>query len=189
MPFFTNRMDIFAHTLWTNMVFYKKYKRELRNRMIAVLFGVLPDLFSFTPVFLYSFFAREGFMDLIGKNIWVIRYAGESYNYTHSIIFFLLAVFCVGLYRYFYMKGKSLFKKYDAGINGLLYWPMFGWLLHILIDIPTHKNFYETPFLFPISDYRFSYGISWAHPVFMVINYSALALVYIYWFLVLRKKS
>jgi hypothetical protein len=65
---------------------------------------------------------------------------------------------------------------------------MWGWALHIVIDIFTHKNFYETPFLFPVSGFRFSHGISWAHPTFMLVNYLALATVYVIWFLVLRKK-
>ena len=32
---------------------------------------------------------------------------------------------------------------------------MLGWLMHILIDIPTHSfSYYATRFLWPISDYR-----------------------------------
>lgn len=169
-------MDVFAHTLWTNVVFYKKYRLERLNRFIAVVFGLLPDLFSFVPIFVYRFFTGEDFFDLIGRNIWVVRYASESYNYTHSVVVFALAVGLVFVVR-------KLFNK------SAFYWPMWGWLLHILIDIPTHKNFYETPFLFPLSGYQFSHGISWSHPTFMVINYGALALIYIFWFLVLRKQN
>jgi hypothetical protein len=169
-------MDVFAHTLWTNVVFYKKYRLEKWNRFVAVLFGVLPDLFSFAPVFIYSFVTRTQFFDLIGKNVWVVRYASESYNYTHSIVFFAAAIGGVYLVR------KLM--RWSA-----FYWPMWGWLLHILIDIPTHRGFYETPFLFPLSGYQFSHGISWGHPVFMIINYSTLAAVYIFWFLVLRKQN
>lgn len=169
-------MDIFAHALWTNIVFYKKYRKEVRDRILAILFGLLPDLFSFVPFFVYSFFIQKDFFEMLNSGVWVVSYAAQSYNYTHSIVFFFLAVLIVFIYRKF--KGFSSF-----------YWPMWGWFLHILIDIPTHKDFYETPFLFPFSDYRFSHGISWAHPVFMVINYSVLTLFYLYWFLVLRKKQ
>jgi hypothetical protein len=129
-------------------------------------------LASFTPAFLFSFFACKSFFELIGSNAWVVRYASESYNYTHSLIFFLVVLAIVLIAR----KGK-------------VYWPMFGWLLHILIDIPTHRGFYETPFLFPLSGFRFTHGISWGHPVFMIINYSALILVYLGIFLVSRKKK
>lgn len=174
-------MDIFAHTLWTNIVFYKKYQAERTKRFIAVLFGILPDLCSFAPVFLYSFIARKDFFELIGSGAWVVRYASESYNYTHSIIFFTLAFILVTLYRRYILKISDR--------ERIVYWPMFGWALHIFIDIFTHRSFYETPFLFPFSEFRFSYGISWGHPVFMIINYSLLTIFYLFWFLVLRKRE
>lgn len=169
-------MDIFAHALWTNVVFYKKLKVERVQRFIAVLFGLLPDLFSFVPIFVYRFFTNTDFFDLVGSGAWVAKYASESYNYTHSIVFFGVAILLVFIFRR--ARGYSAF-----------YWPMWGWLLHILIDIPTHRGFYETPFLFPISGYQFSHGISWGHPIFMMVNYGALALIYIIWFLVLRKNK
>jgi hypothetical protein len=56
---------------------------------------------------------------------------------------------------------------------------LLGWALHILIDIPSHTiGFYPTPFLFPISEYRFPYGVSWANTWYMIINYTALAFVW-----------
>ncbi len=102
-------------------------------------------------------------------------------------LFFSLAVLLVALIRFFVHTSKTHDRE-KVVYSRLIYWPMWGWLLHILIDIPTHKNFYETPFLFPLSGYRFSHGISWGHPTFMIINYGALAAVYLFWFLVLRKK-
>ena len=62
---------------------------------------------------------------------------------------------------------------------------LLGWPLHILIDVPTHSSkIFPTPFLFPISNYTFN-GISWGNPIFMLINYSALFIVYLFLF---RKK-
>lgn len=166
-------MDIFAHGLWTNIVFYKKYATEKTQRLIAVLFGVLPDLISFTPATLYVLLTRQDFSpELFFSEKWVFTFAAASYDFTHSIVIFLAAVIIVAIIR----KGK-------------LYWPMWGWALHILIDIPTHKDFYETPFLFPFSDYKFGSGVDWAEPGFMVINYGALVLIYLFWFLVLRKNK
>lgn len=169
-------MDIFAHVLWTNMVYMKKYKNEVRDRVLAVFFGVAPDLVAFVPFFVYTFLGGREFWEVMGSGAWVARYASESYNYTHSAVVFLIVFLIVGFVR----KG---FRK------AFVYWPLFGWLLHVLIDIPTHRDFYETPFLFPVSDYTFSHGVSWGNPVFMTINYSALAVVYILWFLVFRKKN
>ena len=165
-------MDIFAHMAWTNVVFYKKLKAERLNRFIAIMFGVIPDFVSFAPIFIYRFFTNTDFFELIGRDIWVVNFASESYKYTHSIVIFI----AVALLIYF-LRGRNW------------YWPMFGWAVHIFIDVFTHRGFYETPFLFPISPYKFGHGISWGHPTFMVINYSVLALVYLVWFLILRKRK
>lgn len=170
-------MDIFAHMLWTNAVFYKKYVAEKSGRFWAVAFGVLPDLVVFTPAFVYGVY--EAFFHngrTFGPNAffsqaWPFRYAAFGYNFTHSLVIFAVAMAIVTLLR-----------------RGRQYWPMWGWALHILIDIPSHKGFYETPFLFPLSSYKFDFGTSWANPVYMIVNYSLLAAVYLFWFLVLRKK-
>ena len=62
-----------------------------------------------------------------------------------------------------------------------------GWFIHVLIDIPTHTyQFYPTPFLWPVSEWKFD-GFSWGTPWFMVLNYSAIVLVY--WLLKNRRKS
>lgn len=164
-------MDILAHTLWANATFSIKYKNDRRSRWLGALFGVLPDLFSFSPVFIYSFLFDKSESIFNPTTIWA-HYAKESYNYTHSIVIFVLVTLIVAAIR----KWK-------------VWWPMFGWLIHILIDIPTHQGFYETPFLFPISSYRFTHGISWGEPHFMIVNYSALALVYILIFYFSRRKS
>jgi hypothetical protein len=165
-------MDVFAHALWTNVVFYKKYHYEKRQRFTAVAFGVLPDLFVFTPAFLYMIFSGQHFgIESFNSGVWVFRYAAAGYNYTHSLVIFAATMIIVTLIR-----------------GGKQYWPMWGWALHIGIDIFSHKGFYETPFLFPLSDYKFDHGMSWGHPLFMLINYSLLAVVYFFWFLVLRKK-
>jgi hypothetical protein len=55
---------------------------------------------------------------------------------------------------------------------------MLGWLLHILIDIPTHSfSYYATRFLWPVSDYRIN-GIPWWTPWFWAATYGALLGVY-----------
>lgn len=166
-------MDIFAHGLWTNAVYYKKYRYSLKDRLWAVFFGIAPDVASFTPAFLYLIFSRSRFgIETFNSGVWVFRYAAASYNFTHSFVIFALAMGMVTAFR----KGRQ-------------YWPLWGWALHIFLDIFSHKGFYETPFLFPLSGYRFDHGFSWGHPVFMLINYSALALVYILIFSIGRKNK
>lgn len=61
---------------------------------------------------------------------------------------------------------------------------LLGWLLHILIDIPTHSlSYYATRFLWPISDFRID-GIAWWTRWFWLSTYVALVVVY---FLMWRK--
>ena len=61
---------------------------------------------------------------------------------------------------------------------------MLGWLLHILIDIPTHSfSYYATRFLWPLSDYRVD-GIPWWTPWFWTATYGALGVA---WFVLWRK--
>lgn len=166
-------MDILAHTLWTNAVFHTKYHTDRKNRYLAAMFGVLPDLVGFTPAFFYMIFSG-GFRgpQSFASSHWVFLYAQHAYNYSHSLVIFSIVFIMIALFR----KGKP-------------YWPLLGWALHILIDIPSHKGFYETPFLFPLSGYKFSHGTSWGHPLFMVINYVCLLVVYGIIFFITKKKN
>ncbi len=169
-------MDIFAHTLWANAAAKeaneaaaKKGKKFHISPGWAAFWGVFPDFFAFGLPMLISapVLFREGFhfgphshSDL----------AANLYQYSHSLVIWA-AVFLIvwAIYR----RPR---------------WELLGWALHILIDIPSHgASFYPTPFLFPISDYRFLHGVSWANPIYMMINYSALSAVYLYY--LLRKKK
>lgn len=168
-------MDVLAHTLWTNAVFHLKYHQQRKMRYLAAFFGVAPDLVGFAPLFGYMILSgrlfRENFP--FTPTNWTFGFAEQAYNYTHSLVIFILTAAVVllagNLYRYF---------KHQSKFSAWFIWPMFGWALHILLDIPTHPNFFHTPFLFPLSDYRFTGGVSWAHPKFMLINYGLMILVY-----------
>lgn len=174
-------MDVLAHVLWTNAVFHAKYDKLRKQRYLAAFFGVAPDLVSFIPATIYTLLNSKKILNFIeGKdltkispehynalNSWVFDYAIQSYNYTHSLVIFA-AVFLVVL----------------AVRKGKFYWPLLGWGLHILIDMFTHKDFFETPFLFPISNVTNHNAIVWGEPIFMVINYGLLILVYagLFWY-------
>lgn len=179
-------MDVLAHTLWTNAVFHVKYHNQRRQRYIAAFFGVLPDLLSFVPATIYSLLNVSKIQNFIqgqdltkispehydALNSWVFNYAVQSYNYTHSFVIFAALFLIVYIVR----KRKP-------------YWPLLGWGLHILIDIFTHKDFFETPFLFPLSNYTNHHAIVWGEPVFMAINYGLLIFVYALIFWYQRKKN
>jgi hypothetical protein len=156
-------MDVFAHGLWTNAVFYPKYRRNKKQLLLSVFFGVVPDIISFAPLLVYSLlsglqFGRGAFGD---SAHWTVQYAVQSYNFGHSAVSFVVVLGIIFLFT----------RK--------IYWPLFAWLLHIVIDIFTHPEFFSTPFLYPLSNFKNHHGISWAHPTFMVINYALIIIVYI----------
>ena len=148
-------MDIFAHGLWTYAIFHKK-----KYRWLSTLFGILPDVLSFGILFVLNLVNgnfHRGRPDINSLPKWLFA----SYNLTHSFVMFVFVFLIV------YILTKKWF------------WPLTAWAIHILIDIPTHSfRFFPTPFLWPLSNYMFD-GISWGTPWFMLVNYSALMIVFI----------
>ncbi len=175
-------MDIFAHTLWTNAaargankLAEKKNKNFHLNVAWAAFWGVFPDLFAFSIPFavriislltgstaLSNFLQRPPVAEEGLHNSFTgFDLAHNLYQYSHSLVIWAVVFLIVWA---FYKRPR---------------YELLGWALHILIDIPSHAlAFYPTPFLFPISDYRFPYGISWSNQWYMIINYSALVLVW-----------
>ena len=157
-------MDVFAHGLWTYVIYFKK-----RYKLLAAFFGVMPDLVSFGFFFLYNLFLNG--LTFGKPNINSIpEYVFVGYNFTHSLVIFFI-IFGVIYY-----------------ITREIPWVIGGWLLHILIDVPTHtREFFPTPFLWPLSGFKIS-AISWGNPYFMIFNYSLLVVVYIYLLVYVRNK-
>lgn len=175
-------MDVLAHGLWTGAA-YKAAQMEEKEKLKvgwAVFWGVFPDIFAFGPAFLFLFYHAlilgEGFgafspharfEQLAGHQAPLIDLSGSLYNLSHSLFIFA-AVF----------GAVWLFNKKPV-------WELCGWLLHILMDIPTHSyRFFPTPFLWPFSDWKLN-GFSWGTPWFMALNYGFLAILY---FLLSRRK-
>ncbi len=161
-------MDIFAHAIWTNILARTAQKRaESRHKKLlqigwATFWGIFPDLFAFTISFAIGVIGLvKGVGFMYGRETIATGLAPVLYQYSHSLVIWF-AVFCI----------VSIFYKRPR-------WELLGWALHIIIDIPSHGGgFYLTPFLFPISDYKFIYGVSWANPIFMLVNYSALLIAW-----------
>lgn len=181
-------MDILAHSLWTyagahavNRKLAKEHKRPF-HVWWATFFGIWPDIFAgavpFTWLAISFLSGKLNTSDFSRLNIGehasprvdsIFGLWASLYHYSHSLIFFFLVFGLVWL-----------FLKRPV-------WELGGWLLHILIDIPTHSAaFYPTPFLWPFSDVRVS-GVSWGETWFMVVNYAALLIVFILMFR--RKKN
>lgn len=168
-------MDILAHTLWAAAA--AKRSRNLINRKISIwwsaFFGVLPDLFSFSALFLWAgmqYLTGHFTIDNMPRpsdvepsapdTIWVFRLTALLYNTSHSMIAFFIVFTIIFLIQ----KRMPL--------------PLLGWLFHIVIDIGTHSySFFPTPVFWPLSGWRFD-GLAWDTPWFLVVNYTALVLVY-----------
>lgn len=170
-------MDIFAHGLWAGAVCKTvNIKRRTRFHVwLAVFWGMFPDLFAFAVPFVWTaWLIASGQFDphavphqgqgepVPADGLPLFYVAHALYNVSHSAIVFAL-VFCL----------VSFIRKRPS-------WEMLGWALHIMIDIPTHSySFFPTPVLWPVSSWKFD-GISWALPWFLISNYFALAVVYLW---------
>lgn len=178
-------MDVFSHGLWAGAVAKAANKSTVVGKIKiwqTIFWGVSPDFFAFAVPFVWMFwniafgglkfsdFPRPEAMEpAVRDTLPIFNIASGLYNISHSLIIFTLIFIFIWLFL-----RRSV-------------WEMSGWLLHILIDIPTHSyQFYPTPFLWPISEWKFN-GFSWSTPWFLILNYSAIILVY--WFLKKKKNK
>lgn len=146
-------MDTLAHALWSFILF-----QNTEVVWLAVFFGVMPDLFSWTIWALWP--RKNGFTWKKPDFSLVPQWVFTSYGATHSI-FSMTVVFGA-----FYLFTNTI--------------PVYlwAWAIHVAIDIPTHRrDFLPTPFLWPVSKWKFP-GFSWSHPYFMAANWGLIILVF-----------
>ncbi|MBI4050587.1 MAG: metal-dependent hydrolase [Candidatus Doudnabacteria bacterium] len=170
-------MDVFSHGLWAGAV-YKALKLKTRKTFSvkwAVFWGVFPDLFAFAVPLLGLLwnlsFKGISLADIPGPSttepppqdsLWMFTLATALYNLSHSLIIFTV------LFAIVYL----IFRR--------PIWELGAWVLHIIIDVPTHSyEFYPTPLFWPISSWKFD-GFSWANPWFLLINYAAILIVFLF---------
>lgn len=162
-------MDIISHGLWGGLACGRKSKKEYAW---AFFFGITPDLFSFgiyTALRVLGLEPSVGYMDAS----LIPQYVHVLYSITHSL--FVFALVCGILW---------IILKHP-------FVPVFAWLFHILLDIPTHSiEFFPTPFLWPLSNIRVD-GISWGTPIVFYTNVSLLVCTYLLYGIVrhFRKKK
>lgn len=124
------------------------------------MFGILPDILSFGIIFIINLINGNFHRGPPPINT-LPKWLFGAYNMTHSFVVFIVVFLVI------YLITKKWF------------WPLTAWGIHILIDIPTHSfRYFPTPFLWPLSSYKFG-GISWATPWFLILNYSALMIVFL----------
>ena len=149
-------MDTLSHALYGKGLFgYKKY------RWYSFFFGIIPDIFSFGIYFIYLIVFSEFEFGRPSREelpYWVY----DLYDISHSMVTAL--VFIAIAYK----------------INKDFAWPMLAWPMHIIVDFFTHSiEFFPTPILWPISDYRFD-GVPWSNPYVLGINFIYIFLIFIY---------
>jgi hypothetical protein len=119
----------------------------------AALFGVLPDLMSFSyVVFKHIFNGGTVKPPLESIPAWVYT----AYNMTHSLIIVTALIILLFL------------------VNRWLGISACPWLWHVICDIPTHsKAYFPTPFLYPLSDFTVD-GVSFMRPSIFISYWSFL---------------
>lgn len=163
-------MDILAHTLWTtaatrkaNIEAEKKGKSFKMKVLWTAFWGIFPDLFAFTLPFVISFYKVLSGQQQFGS-FSTRHQVADGFNLSHTLYQYSHSLI---LWVFVFLIIWAIWRRPR--------WELLGWLLHILIDIPSHAiTFFPTPFLFPISSYVFPYGIAWSNKWFMLINYLAL---------------
>ena len=155
-------MDTLSHALWGKGLFgYRKY------RWYSFLFGALPDLFSFGIYFIHSvFFSSSPLMGRPTRSE-IPEWVYSLYDISHSLV--IASIFIFIAYK----------------INKEFAFPMLAWPAHIILDFFTHSiEFFPTPILWPISDFKFD-GIPWSNPIVFFANVICIFFLFIY----RRKKS
>ncbi len=175
-------MDIFAHGLWTSAgakLVNKKTTKEKLSVLQTAFWGIFPDLFAFGipfSVLIFNVITGQMGIDAFAHHSDMENNIGDPsgnfpfhtlayslYNISHSIVVFMVVfgiVWCI--------RKKPVYE-------------LCGWLLHILIDIPTHSSqFYPTPVFWPVWGWKFLHGFSWGVWWFQCINYACIIIVYIW---------
>ena len=159
-------MEIVAHSLWAAAAAITANRTSTPRISIgwSVWWTAFPDVLAFGPLVaigLWLPYLVDGTSaPEVGHVLPRMGIRLPLYPAGHSLIVFLL-VFGV-----------------TTIMTRRIVYSMLGWLLHIVIDVPTHSfSYYATPFLWPISDFRID-GIPWRTPWFWVVTYVALGLVY-----------
>ena len=166
-------MDVFSHALWGNLQ-YRLIPQTRDNELVigwGIFFSIFPDLFTFS----YPFFWLIWHCKIKKTLSWpktpaeyeALPIAGIThrlYDISHSLVVWSAVTGITWVFL------------------GSFPWVLLGWVTHIIIDIPTHeKDFFMTPFLWPISRAGFD-GYAWDNKDFMALNISMIIITYILFF-------
>jgi hypothetical protein len=157
-------VDIVAHGLFTAAAAILVNRRTASPLRIgwAVFFGVLPDLATFTvPAALRIWWRLTGLTTTLlpqpgGPRFdWVFG----LYNSVHSLLLFGLVFAAAWI------------------LARAPVWELLGWLLHIGIDMLTHRGWFAIQFLWPVSSVHME-GIPWETGWLLAATYASLLAVF-----------
>ena len=164
-------MDVVSHGLWSYVAARAVTIRSDRIRVrpfLAAAFGLLPDVIAFAPLTIWSaaqfvngnrhLAGHRAAEEYIARNVpWLQTLTAKLYGASHSLIVWFV-VFCALLLL------RRWWREWLA------------WLLHILVDSPTHsRESYPTPAFWPLSDWTFD-GVTWRSAAFFIPNFVLLAI-------------
>ena len=119
------------------------------DKTIKKIIGNLRKIVFEFDTFLYSFKKSFKVTELL-------------YSLSHSLVIFAIVIISI-----YIIKRKVLYV-------------LLGWGLHIILDILTHtKEFFPTPFLYPLSNFLIN-GITWRQNWFLITNYIVLTTIFTY---------
>lgn len=157
-------MDIVAHGLCTAAaaILVKRRPGPPVRLGWAVFFGIFPDLASFTvPAVLRIWWRLTGVTATLlpqpgGPRLdWVFG----LYNCIHSLLIFGLVFGAAWL------------------IARSPVWELLGWLLHIAIDMLTHRGWFAIQYVWPVSSVHID-GIPWETGWLLAATYVSLAAIF-----------
>ena len=162
-------MDIVSHGFWGAITFGRRTRSSF---WLAFTIGIAPDLFSFgilTMAAMLGMAEQPDFSHGTPPESSIPQYVHQLYNVTHSLVVYLIVFFLVWI-----LLRRPL-------------WELSAWALHVLMDIPSHSfAFFPTPFLWPLSDWKFN-GWQWMTPYVFIPNVTLLIGLYLWYFTVRRR--
>jgi hypothetical protein len=160
-------MEIVAHGLVAAAATVAARRLTRLNPQVlrVVCWSAFPDVLAFGPSFAVSMWLRMTRGDLLeaadGRHLPHVHLGLPLYQIGHSLIALALVFGIVAL------------------LTRRVVVELLGWLVHVLIDIPTHSlSYYATRFLWPVADFRVD-GIAWWTPWFWVCTYAVITVIYL----------
>ncbi len=149
-------MDFFSHIAWAYLLLFR-YREDMVQ---GLFFGVFPDVLFVSAAILYSINLFAKSKQISRQKVFPI--VRQVYSVSHSFI--TIAVFALITFV----------------LNGEFYYPILGWVLHVLFDLYTHKGSPVEPQypLFPLRTPAIKGIIWWRNPYFLVANWTAIIVIY-----------